>query len=136
MSSIAAMSMKGVLDCYSTVGTVNNDKFKHFVETGLTPYLKPFNGVNAESIVVLDNASIHHVDGVIDAIQQTGALVQFLPPYSPDLNAIESLFCKLKSVLKANEQVWEAFDIETTLIAAFNTITPEDCQGWIRHCGY
>ena len=34
------------------------------------------DGVNARSIVILDNAPIHHVAGIIDIIQRTGALVQ------------------------------------------------------------
>jgi len=102
----------------------------------LVPHRQPFNGVNAHSVVILDNASIHHAGRVVDTIQQTGALVQFLPPYSPDLNAIEESFSKVKSVLKANEDAWKDFDIETAVLAAFNTITPADCQAWIAHCGY
>ena len=53
--------------------------------------------MNPRSIVVLDNAG-----GVVDLIESTGALVQFLPPYSPDLNPIEEAFSKVKSALKAN----------------------------------
>ena len=45
-----------------------------------------------QSIVVMDNASIHHVDGIVDMIQEVGAMVMFLPPYSPDFNPIEELF--------------------------------------------
>ena len=63
-----------------------------------------FNGTNDRSIVVMDNASVHHVDRVVATIQQTGALVRFLPPYySPDLNPIKEVFAKVKSYLKANE---------------------------------
>ena len=50
--------------------------------------------------MVLDNAAIHHVNNVADAIQSTGALVQFLPPYSPDMNPIENAFSYVKSLLK------------------------------------
>ena len=121
----------GLLDCYPFVGSA--DRFKHYVENALVPHLQP---VNAHSVVILDNASIHHAGGVVDIIQQTGALVQFLPPYSPDLNAIEESFSIVKSVLKANEDAWKDFDIETAVLAAFNMITPADCQAWITHCGY
>ena len=37
---------------------------------------------------VLDNASIHHAGGVVDTIQQTGALVHFVHP-TANLNGIE-----------------------------------------------
>uniref|UniRef100_A0A1X7UKH8 Tc1-like transposase DDE domain-containing protein n=1 Tax=Amphimedon queenslandica TaxID=400682 RepID=A0A1X7UKH8_AMPQE len=53
----------------------------------------------------MDNASIHHVDEVIDKIESTGAIVQFLPPYSPDLNPIEEAFSKVKANLKKNESL-------------------------------
>lgn len=55
----------------------------------------------------MDNASIHHVDRVVTTIQQTGALVRFLPPYTPDFNPIEELFSKIKAYLKANELAYD-----------------------------
>ena len=48
--------------------------------------LVPFDGVSPDSIVVMDNACIHHVDPEVETILSVGALVRFLPPYSPDLN--------------------------------------------------
>lgn len=52
-------------------------------------------GTNARSVVVMDNASIHHVERVITSIQNTGAIVQFLSPYSPDYNPLEESFAKV-----------------------------------------
>jgi len=40
----------------------------------------------------MDNCPIHHIDEVTEIIQQTGALVHWLPPYSPDYNPIEEAF--------------------------------------------
>ena len=61
----------------------------------------------------------------------------FLPPYSPDLNAIEEAFSSVKAYLKANEAVLQATDdIEDVLTAAFATITLQHCQAWIKHAGY
>ena len=43
------------------------------------------------SVVILDNASIHHIDSVVELIEDhAGARVMFLPPYSPDLNPLEA----------------------------------------------
>ena len=42
--------------------------------------------------MILDNLSSHKVAGVQEAITATGATVLYLPPYSPDLNPIESSF--------------------------------------------
>ena len=35
----------------------------------------------------------------------------FMPPYSLDLNPIEYLFSKVKSVLKANDQAWSDYTV-------------------------
>ena len=129
-------SWNGILDFHTSTGSTCGSDFYHYVQDALLPYLQPFDGVNAHSVVVLDNASIHHVPQVVSAIESSGALVQFLPPYSPDYNPIEMAFAKTKSMLKLYEQEWQDLDTETAVIAALNTITKEDCKGWISHCGY
>ena len=53
--------------------------------------------IHTHTLVILDNASIHHVAGAVDMIQTAGALAYFLSPYRPDLNAIEHTFSKVKS---------------------------------------
>ena len=136
VNAICAISNDGLLDAYTTTGTVNADTFLHFIEHALLPHLQPFNGINERSVVIMDNASIHHQSSIVDAIQSSGALLHFLPPYSPDFNAIELTFSKVKSVLKKNECTWTDIDTETALLAALTTITAEDCQAWISHCGY
>ena len=40
----------------------------------------PFDVENERSMVMFDNASIHHIDPVVEAINSVGALVKFLPP--------------------------------------------------------
>lgn len=55
-----------------------------------------FDGQSPHSVVIMDNASIHHINSVIHAINVVGALVRFLPPYSPDLNPC---FWRVKAVL-------------------------------------
>ena len=59
---------------------------------------------------MMDNASIHHVDRVVRSIPNTGALIRFLPPYSPDYNPLEESFSKVKSFIRANEF---AYDVTT-----------------------
>ena len=60
---------------------MNGDRFAQFVRDCLVPHLLPFNGVNSRSIVIMDNASIRHVDEVTDLLEtQAGAKLCFLPP--------------------------------------------------------
>ena len=96
-SAIPVVSMDGVHDVYLAEGSVNGDKFELFIRECLLPILSPFNGSNPRSIVIMDNASIHHVQNVIDLIEgQAGAKLIFLPPYSPDLNPVEQVFSTVK----------------------------------------
>ena len=47
-------------------------------------------------VVVMDNASIHHVHGISQMISKSGAILMFLPP---DYNSIEETFSKIKTPL-------------------------------------
>ena len=127
----------GVLDCQITTENVDGDIFYDFVQSCLLPHLMPFNGTNPHSVVVLDNAAIHHVDGIMSMVEEVGALVLFLPPYSPDYNPIEELFSKLKATIKQYEVnlEMEEMDLQEIVLAAFSTITDEDCCSWISHAG-
>ena len=92
----------------------------------LSPLMQPLNGVNPNSIIIMDNAAIHHVDGVVELLESLGVLVYFLPPYSLDI---------IKSYLQANEHTIHE-NLETLLLMAFSSVTAGDCRGWIRHAGY
>ena len=98
VSAIACMSVAGLLDVMTVVGTSDGDTYA-FIQTHLLPHLMPFKGVNPHSVVILDNSSIHHASDIVHSIE-VGALVHFLPPYSPDFNPIERTFSKVKTVLK------------------------------------
>jgi len=50
-------------------------------------------------VVILDNASIHtskKLKPYWDLLKEQGMQFYFLPPYSPELNRIEILWCKMK----------------------------------------
>jgi len=131
------MSTAGLLDCMTVSGGVNGDVFYEFVHAKLLPHLNPFNGSNIHSIVIMDNASIHSVDGIVDMIQQVGAMIMFLPPYSPDFNPIEEMFSKVKKTIKWYESNLQSSDMDmrTVIECAFCHVTPEDCCGWIASSG-
>ena len=122
ISAIASMSMSGMLDCKTVKHSVNGDTFYDFMQATVLPHLMTFNGVNPHSVVMMDNCSIHHVDGIVQMVHEVGALVQFLPPYSPDYNPIEEAFSKVKANLQAMKA--DSFeDPENLVMAAFSTIT-------------
>ncbi len=101
---------------------MDGDVFYMCVQKYVLPHLMPYNGTNPHSVVIMDNASIHHVDGVVQMIQGVGALVIFLPPYSPDYNPIEEAFSKVKALVKGYETdlEMEEMDLEDIVLAAVN----------------
>ena len=136
-SAIPVVTTRGIEDVFITNKTVNGDLFLQFVEQCLVPVLQPFNGTNPRSVVIMDNASIHHVAEVVERIQHTGALVRFLPAYSPDLNPAEEVFSKVKKFLVNNDVAFSSTSEPRYLITmAFNTVTTIDCMGYIKHAGY
>ena len=73
----------------------------------------------------------------IEVIESMGALVLFVPPYNPDLNAIEEAFSSIKAYMKANEEVLQQTnDIENVLAEAIAGIPPDNYQAWIKDSGY
>jgi transposase len=119
-----AMSAPCVFD-----GAINGARFRAYVEQGLAPTLRPGD------IVVMDNLSAHKVQGVRAAIEAKGALLLYLPPYSPDLNPIEHAFAKLKALLRraAARSVDVLWQIIGQLLDAFS---PAECAHYLAHAGY
>jgi len=85
-------------------------------------------GKSPHGVVIMDNCIIHHSDEVVKMIHEMGALVHFLPAYSPDYAPVKEAFSKVKSELKAIEGEAQVLDLETLILAAFSAITPVDCQ--------
>jgi transposase len=110
-------------------GPIDNVTFRAYIEQVLVPTLHPGD------VVVLDNLTAHKQPEVRHAIEQAGALLRFLPPYSPDFNPIELAFAKLKAFLRAARP--RTFEQVCALIAAaLRLFTPEECTNFVRHCGY
>ena len=71
-------------------GTCNTNIFNEWLEKELCPILKQ------NMVVIMDNAAFHKSDKTRQIIENTGAELLFLPPYSPDLNPIENSFGTIK----------------------------------------
>ena len=82
--------------------------------------------------IVMDNCRIHHSAFVVDSINRRGYKPLFMPPYSPFLNPIEECWSKIKSNIKRNP-LDKADTLTSRLSAACQSVTVEDCQGWVSH---
>lgn len=128
-SAIPIISLQGIHDVCLLEGNVNGERLETFVRNCLIPVLKPFNWANECSVVIMDNASIHHVQSIVDLIEnQAGARLLFLPPYSPDLNPAEEVFSKVKGIMKRNNSLFEVSSFPRVLLTlAFTMVTTDDC---------
>ena len=135
---ISAISSNGVLDACLYEKNVNGPCFLDFLRKYILPQLLPFDGCNSQSIVVMDNAAIHHVREVADLFRGVGVFVKFLPPYSPDLNPIEEVFSKVKYHIKANVEGHVEGNATTRemIVNAFAAVTQGDCISYMEHSGY
>ena len=90
----------------------------------------------------MDNASVHMVDGIAEAIEARGAIPFYLPAYSPDLNPIEQLFAKLKSMLRkiaAYSLKQAAYTVDSLCAAIASSLTKisrSECAAYLTNSGY
>ena len=89
---IAALSGSSLIGCGIVDGNVDIAVFNTWVEKVLIPDL-PKN-----SIVVMDNAAFHKNQKTKTLIESNGHTIEYLPPYSPDLNPIEHKWAQAKSI--------------------------------------
>src|SRR5438445_11315883 len=78
-------------------GPINGASFRAYIEQFLVPTLSPGD------VVVMDNLGSHKGKPVRRLIRSAGAKLFFLPRYSPDLNPIEQVFAKLKTLLRKTD---------------------------------
>ena len=110
-------------------GPINGESFKAYIEQVLVPTLTPGD------IVVMDNLGSHKGGVIRKLIRAAGARLFFLPPYSPDLNPIEQVFAKVKTLLrKAEERTIDG--VINRIGRLLETITPGECENYVRNAGY
>lgn len=143
-SILPALSLDGILFCDIVEGSFTAARFLEFVR-GLLDKMQPYPGPN--SVLVLDNCSIHKAPEIRELIESRGMRLEFLPPYSPDFNPIEEGFSALKARLRRNyphfaySAATGTTNIDRTevLCMLYNTVyslTAEDAAGFFHHSGY
>jgi transposase len=126
---VVALREEGLTAPMVLDGAMNGKAFLAYVRQVLMPTLQ------RDDLVVLDNLSSHKAAGVREAIEQAGARLMYLPPYSPDLNPIELAFSKLKWLLRsAAERAVDA--LWSRLGQLLDAFPPQQCRNYFRHCGY
>ena len=104
--------------------------FFDFLRGTLVPNMQLFDGSNSNSILIMDNCSIHHIDIAKDLLLDAGILLIYLPPYSPDFNPVEQVFSCVKYYLKCHDEILQTAPdpcFMSILQAAFDNVTETDC---------
>jgi transposase len=129
LTFLAALRCDGLTAPCVIDGPINRLSFEAYVAQILLPTLKPGD------IVIMDNLGSHKGSCVWRMIRNAGARLLFLPAYSPDLNPIEQVFAKLKTLLRKAEErsidgLWKRLG---QLIPSF---APQECANYFRNAGY
>ena len=126
---VGALRQRGMTAPFVIEGAMNGPMFLAYVRQCLVPTLK------RDETVLMDNLPVHKVVGVAEAIQAAGAMLIYLPKYSPDLNPIELAFSKLKAHLRKAA----AHTIPRLLRRIGRVVTDfsaQECRNFFRHAGY
>lgn len=75
--------------------TIDSDIFHAWIVQELLPKLPP------GAVIVMDNATFHKRQDTQQAIINAGHTLEFMPPYSPDLNPIEYKWAQAKAIRRA-----------------------------------
>ena len=126
---VAGLRASGLVAPFVIHGPINREAFETYVARVLVPELRPGD------VVIMDNLSSHKGRKVRAMIEETGARLRYLPPYSPDFNPIENAFAKLKALLrKAGERTVEG--LWTAIGRFLDAFTQDECANYLAAAGY
>jgi transposase len=126
---VAGLRLGGLAAPFVIDGPIDRDAFETYVEKVLVPELQPGD------VVVMDNLSSHKGPRVRELIEDGGASLLYLPPYSPDFNPIERAFSKLKALLrKAAERTVDG--LWDTIGRLIDLVTPSEAANFFQAAGY
>jgi len=126
---ISSIRLDGTTACMHLPGAADTEAFVTYLQDVLCPTLR------RGDIVVMDNLAVHKSPRVVALIEAVGAEVRFLPAYSPDLNPIEKMWSKIKSLLRSYEARTPE-ELDEAISKAFSKITAKDAMGYFASCGY
>lgn len=143
-SILPALSLDGMLHCDIVEGSYNAARFVDFVKA-LVPKMQRFPGPN--SVLVMDNCSIHKDPALVEMIELLGMKIEFLPAYSPDLNPIEQAFSAIKASIRREHPDFarssstgsdprDQLEVLSILFNAVYAITPDQARSFFYHSGY
>lgn len=129
ISLLTALSLDEVVTSSNIYGAVDGITFEAFIANKLVPKLWK------NACVVMDNAKIHLGEKIRELIEEAGAKLIYLSPYSPEFSPIENFWSKVKAILrKLKARTYK--DLINSITDAMLTVTKNDIRNWFAHCCY
>jgi transposase len=144
---VMALGLLGVVAPCAFQGAMNGHVFGLYMAEQVIPQLPP------DAVIVVDNLPAHHSEDarealeahglvvvdpeddedvdVVDALNKPSVQVWFMPPYSPELSAVEECGSKVKALVRGAEPR-SVSDLIAAMGDAIGKVTPSDARGWFR----
>jgi len=129
LSILSTLRSDGSTEAIVYEGGLTGELFKTWLKECLLKTLKK------DDILVMDNLSSHKVAGVKEILASAGIKLEYLPPYSPDLNPVEAMWSKIKNNLRKIQKT-KIDELEKAVGESLSKLKRLDAVGWFRHCGY
>jgi transposase len=128
LSVLGALDIEGMRCTRHKEGAMKRSDVEAFLKREVLPCLLP------GSVIVLDNARIHHGGQIEQIITGAGCKLLYLPPYSPDFSPIEPAWGWIKSRVRKRcprDSKGRVAALEESVAA----LPPAFAPDWFRNCG-
>jgi len=129
LSVLGAFDAEAMVAITSKEGAMKRVDVEAFLREDLLPRLLP------GSVLVLDNARVHHGGDIEKIALEAGCSLLYLPPYSPDFSPIELAWGWIKRFAR-RLCPRDAISREAAVEKAFASLPAEFATGWFSKCGY
>ena len=123
VSCLSAISTDGFMIYKLFKGTVNSENYLSFIKEFLQYFF-------IKSILLQDNARIHHAKIVSEFAKENNIKLKFNPPYSPEFNPVEELFRKIKILLRNKH---EHSNLENDIKYVYNNVSLNDIKSFFNN---
>lgn len=135
------IGLQGVLYANTEDGATDTATFLNFwgeAAANMMPNGRPI--LEYGDLILMDNCATHHYAGgyiLAEWLDEQGIDVVYLPVYSPELNPIELVFNKLKTLAK-QDNIKTVFNrnIHDGIYECLKNVTDLDCYGFYKYCDY
>lgn len=131
ISCMAMIGREGLIAHTIKHGPFKSRDFEAFLAVWVIPF---FQG-HPNRMLLMDNARIHHTEGVRSLLTTNNILFGFLPAYSPQLNPIEEFFSMVKSRYcdMGNRNMFPRVEERLEHLLALPMSYANQCEGFYRN---